>query len=52
MSGAKKPFGPCERDADGVCTGKCGRRGHLGRPLTIEEWLHFFGNTARTKGPK
>lgn len=39
----RRPFGPCERDAARNCLGKCGRRGHLGRPLTAAEWLSFFG---------
>lgn len=43
----KRPFGPCERDENGMCLGKCGRRGHLGRKLTVEEWLSFFGPNAK-----
>jgi hypothetical protein len=45
----RRPFGPCERDDEGNCIGRCGRRGHLGRPLNVAEWLHFFGQNARAK---
>ncbi len=40
-----RPFGMCKRDAEGNCLGKCGRPGHLGRALTIEEWMFYFGRT-------
>jgi hypothetical protein len=48
-----RPFGSCKRDANGNCVGTCCRPGHLGRPLTIAEWLHFFGPvTERKAGAK